>query len=242
MIDLNADLGEGVADDHAMLDIVTSASIACGGHAGDATTMRAAIHAAIACDVRIGAHPGFVDRENFGRKRLALPVHAIVSQVVQQVAALDAMTRDEGGAVAYLKLHGALANMAAEDEELAFAIFAATAERWPHMAIMVLAGSAQERAAEALDLSIIPEAYADRAYTEDGLLAARSLPGSVIDDPEIVVARCLRLAERGEIETLDGTVITTSARSICVHGDTPGAVDLARAIKNALVGAGHMKG
>ncbi|SDH05310.1 5-oxoprolinase subunit PxpA [Pelagibacterium luteolum] len=242
MIDLNADLGEGVADDHAMLDIVTSASIACGGHAGDATTMRAAIRAAVARDVRIGAHPAFVDRENFGRKRLALPVHAIVSQVVQQVAALDAMTRDEGGAVAYLKLHGALANMAAEDEELAFAIFAATAEHWPHMAIMVLAGSAQERAAEALDLSIIPEAYADRAYTEDGLLAARSLPGSVIDDPEIVVARCLRLAERGEIETLDGTVITTSARSICVHGDTPGVVDLARAIKNALVGAGHMKG
>ena len=240
MIDLNADLGEGVGDDRAMLAIVASASIACGGHAGDETTMRNAVRAALANGVRIGAHPGFADPEHFGRRRLDLPVEIVCDQVLSQIAALDAIVAQEGGTIAYLKLHGALANMAAEDARLAGAIFSAVTAHAPGMAILALAGSAQETAARALGLDVIAEAYADRAYGADGLLVSRNLPGAVIDDVEAVVARCLRLAASGEIVAIDGTVLTSRARSICLHGDTPGAVALAESVRQALESAGHM--
>lgn len=234
MIDLNADLGEGFGDDATMLKIVTSASIACGGHAGGAETMRETICGARANGVRIGAHPGFRDREHFGRRRLNLAPAEICAQVLDQIAILDAIGKAQGVRIGYMKLHGALANMAAEDDTLSHAIFSAVAESHPGLAILALAGSAHERAARALDLDVIAEAYADRAYTRDGLLVSRTRPGAMITDIEAVVARCVRLAERGEIEAMDGTVIKTSARSICVHGDTKGAVDIARAIRTAL--------
>lgn len=240
MIDLNADLGEGVGDDLAMLQIVTSASIACGGHAGDETTMRTAIRGAIANNVAIGAHPGFADREHFGRRRLDLPIETICNQVVSQIETLDAIAHEEGGKIAYLKLHGALANMAAEDIELASAVFSAASAKFPGMAILALAGSAQAHAAHALGLDVVPEAYADRAYTADGLLAPRTLSGSVLEDERAITERCLRLAEKGEIVAIDGTVIRSDARSICVHGDTPGAVVLACAVREALKDAGFM--
>lgn len=235
LIDLNADLGEGISDDLAMLAIVTSASIACGGHAGNAQTMRTALRGAKANGVRIGAHPGLEDPDNFGRVRLDLPFDVIRAQVLAQIARLAAIAAEEGASISYLKLHGALANMAAEDEALSLAIFAGVAEHYPGMAILALAASAQESAAKKLGLPVIAEAYADRAYTPDGLLAARSLPGSVIEDTAAVVAQCLRLAEHGEIMAIDGTVFKSEARSICLHGDTPGALEHARAVRDALI-------
>lgn len=239
MIDLNADLGEGVGDDAAMLEIIDRASIACGGHAGNEATMRAAVRRAIARGVIIGAHPGFADVEHFGRRRLDLPFATICTQVITQIAALNEIADQEAGVVAYVKLHGALANMAAEDLELATTVFSAVSETFPHISILALAASAQDAAARALGLSVIPEAYADRAYTAEGLLASRSRPGSVLEDIDTVTERVLRLAETGEIIAIDGTVLSTDAKSICVHGDTPGAISLARAIRKTLDKVGH---
>lgn len=240
LIDLNADLGEGIGDDLAMLEIVTSASIACGGHVGNEQTMRAAIKGALANSVRIGAHPGFEDPGNFGRRRLDLPFETVRGQVLAQTARLASIAAEEGASIAYLKLHGALANMAAENEALSRTIFAGVAERYSGIAILALAASAQEKAAQELGLPIIAEAYADRAYTPDGLLADRNLPGSVLEDTASVVAQCLRLAEHGEIVAIDGTVFQSRARSICLHGDTPGAIGHARAVRNALKTRGLM--
>lgn len=240
LIDLNADLGEGIGDDLAMLKIVTSASIACGGHAGNAQTMRAAIKGAMANGVRIGAHPGFEDPDNFGRRRLDLPFETIRDQVLDQVARLASIAAEEGATIGYLKLHGALANMAAEDEALSHAICAGVAEQDPGMASLALAASAQESAARQLGLPVIAEAYADRAYTPDGLLAARNLSGSVLEDTAAIVAQCLRLAEHGEIVAINGTIFKSDARSICLHGDTPGALEHARAVRDALKSRGLM--
>lgn len=241
-LDLNADLGEGMGNDEALLEIVTSASIACGGHAGNADTMRAALIAARANGVRAGAHPGFDDPEHFGRRRLSLPHDAIAAETVRQIGALSTIAVQERVPLVYFKLHGALANMAAEDDALAGAVFAAIRASHPHLAALVLENSAQHRAAQRLGLETIPEAYADRAYTPARLLAPRALDGAVIHDDEQVVARCLRLAERGEIVALDGTVIKSSATSICLHGDTPGAVSLARRIRSALADANALAG
>lgn len=239
-IDLNADMGEGIGNDAALLAIVTSASIACGGHAGDSGTMRATLRAARARGVRVGAHPGFADPEHFGRRRLDLPNTEIAAQVLDQIVALETIATEESVAVSYVKLHGALANMAAEDDALARSVFSSVAGAFPHLAVLALENSAQQRAAEALGLSVITEAYADRAYLPNGLLAPRSREGSVIHDPEAVIARCVRLAERGEIVAIDGTVIRSSARSICLHGDTEGAVALAGAVRGALEMAGML--
>lgn len=241
-LDLNADLGEGMGNDEALLEIVTSASIACGGHAGNQATMRAALVATRTNGVRAGAHPGFDDPEHFGRRRLSLPPEAIAAETVRQIDALSAIAAQEHVPLAYFKLHGALANMTAEDDALAETVFAAISASHPHLAALVLENSAQHRAAQRLGLETIPEAYADRAYTPDGLLASRALDGAVIHDDEKVVARCLRLAERGEIVALDGTVLESSATSICLHGDTPGAVSLARRIRSALSAIGALAG
>lgn len=237
-IDLNADLGEGVGDDTAMLAIVSSASVACGGHAGDATTIEGTLRAAKANNVRVGAHPGFADKVHFGRKRLDVSLAEINGQVGDQLDLFRQIADSVGMAPAYVKLHGALSNMAAEDEAVARAAFEAVAARWPGLPILALAASAQVAAARSLDLPVIAEAYADRAYTADGQLADRSLPGAVLHDAETIVARCLRLADKGEIETIDGQMIPSDARSICLHGDNPGAVTFARAVRAALEAAG----
>jgi 5-oxoprolinase (ATP-hydrolysing) subunit A len=241
-LDLNADLGEGMGNDEALLEIVTSASIACGGHAGNAETMRAALRAAGANGVRAGAHPGFADPEHFGRRRLALSRGEIADQVLRQIDELMAIAAQEGVPIAYFKLHGALANMAAEDEGLARTVFASINSNHPHLAALVLENSAQQRAAEQLGIETIPEAYADRAYLPNGLLAPRSMDGSVIHEDAEVVARCLRLAERGEIVAMDGTVLKSSAKSICLHGDTPGAAALAWRIRTEFEAIGALAG
>jgi 5-oxoprolinase (ATP-hydrolysing) subunit A len=237
-LDLNADLGEGVGDDAAMLDIVSSANVACGGHAGDEDTMRATVRAARARGVIVGAHPGFADRENFGRKRLMLPPEEFDASIRAQVRTLVEIAEEEGWPVRYLKLHGALANMAAEEPAVMALCLAAVEGLVADMAVLAIDNSAQVEVAEALGFRTIREAYADRAYQPDGLLVARQMPGAVLDDPTEIAARTVRLAGEGEIVAADGTIVRTEARSLCIHGDTPDAVAIARAVREALASAG----
>ena len=237
-LDLNADLGEGVGDDAAMLDIVSSANIACGGHAGDETSMRAALRAAKARGVVVGAHPGFPDRANFGRTRMVLPPEQLDATIRAQVRILVELGEEEGWPVRYVKLHGALANMAAEEPAIAALCFAAVEGLVRDMAILAIDNSAQSEVAEALGFRTIREAYADRAYQPGGLLVPRQMPGAVLHDRDAIAARAIRLAEAGEIVAVDGGVIKTTARSLCIHGDTPDAVEIARAVKTGLAAAG----
>lgn len=237
-IDLNADLGEGSGSDAALLEVVSSASIACGGHAGDAGTMRAALLAAKARGVTVGAHPGFADRAHFGRRRLALPAEELDTQIRGQVRMLVEMAEEEGVSVRYVKLHGALANMAAEEPAVAALAFAAVEGLVKDLAILAIDNSAQVEVAEALGFPVIREAYADRAYRADGLLVPRSEPSAVLHDPAQIAERALRLARFGELVAVDGTVVSTAARSLCIHGDTPEAVAIARAVRAALEAAG----
>jgi UPF0271 protein len=233
-LDLNADLGEGVGDDGAMLEIVTSASIACGGHAGDDGTMRTALRAAKARGVVVGAHPGFPDRENFGRKRMVLPPEELDASVRAQVKRLVELGEEEGWPVRYVKLHGALANMAAEEPAIAALCFAAVEGLVSDMAILAIDNSAQAEVAEGLAFLTIREAYADRTYQSNGLLLPRSAPGAVLHDAGAIAARAVRLAETGEIVAIAETIIRTEARSLCIHGDTPGAVEIAWQVRRAL--------
>jgi UPF0271 protein len=237
-IDLNADLGEGMGTDEALLAIVSSASIATGGHAGDADTMRSALTACKARGVRVGAHPGFADKANFGRTRLHVAADVLTSQLQSQLVLFHTLAAQVGVPVEYFKLHGALANMAAEDFAFATGVIEAIQAVDPEIAILALDASQQVFAADALGVPVILEAYADRAYTPDGQLVSRSLPGAVIHDTKAVVDRCLMLARYGEIIAIDGTVFRSSARSICLHGDTPGAVALAGEIRAALEASG----
>ncbi|MGV3491565.1 MAG: LamB/YcsF family protein [Devosia sp.] len=237
-LDLNADLGEGMPGDEALLDIVSSASIACGGHAGDAATMRMTLRAATARDVAIGAHPGFADRETFGRKRLMLPPDELDASIRAQVRELVEIAETEGVAVRYLKLHGALANWAAEEPAVSALCFASVTGLVADLAILAIDNSAQVEVGEALGYRVIREAYADRAYQPDGLLVPRSQPGAVLHDPAEIADRALRLAETGELVAIDGTIIATQATSLCIHGDTSEAVAVAHAVRDALERAG----
>ena len=237
-LDLNADLGEGVGDDAAMLEIVSSANVACGGHAGDADTMRATVRAAKARGVVIGAHPGFADRENFGRKRLMLPPEELDDSIRRQVRSLVEIAEEEGWPVRYVKLHGALANMAAEEPAVMALCLAAIEGLVQDMAVLAIDNSVQVEVAEALGYRTIREAYADRAYQPNGLLVPRQMPGAVLHDPVAIAARAVRLAEQNEIVAADESLVHTQARSLCIHGDTPDAVAIARAVKDALAANG----
>lgn len=237
-LDLNADLGEGMPGDAALLEIVTSASIACGGHAGDDDTMRTALRGAKANGVAVGAHPGFADRENFGRRRLILPPEELDEQVRGQVRRLAEIAEEEDVPVRYLKLHGALANMAAEEPAVAALCFASVTGLVPGLAILAIDDSAQVEVAEALGYPVVLEAYADRAYQPNGLLVRRSEPGAVLHDAGAIAERAVRLAEAGELVAIDGSVIKTGATSLCIHGDTAEAVAIARAVRWALEARG----
>lgn len=237
-LDLNADLGEGMGADDALLDIVSSASIACGGHAGDEISMRIALRAAMARGVTVGAHPGFADPENFGRRRLLLPPEELDAQVRGQVSRLLELAEDEGADLRYVKLHGALANMAAEEPAVAMVAFAAVVGLKRDLGILAIDNSAQVEVADAIGFPIVREAYADRGYLPSGLLVPRSDAGAVLHDPAVIAERAVRLAQHGEIVAVDGTIISTEARSLCIHGDTPEAVEIARAVRSALESAG----
>jgi UPF0271 protein len=237
VIDLNADVGEGMSTDAELLGIVTSASISCGAHAGDEESIRGALRQAKSNYVRVGAHPGFPDRAHFGRVRLDLPVEDLQREIRRQLEWLDDIARQEENVLSFVKLHGAMANMAAESYEYALSAFRPVAEFDSELAILAIDRSAQLRAAQTLGLRVIREAYVDRAYQSDGLLVPRSSKGALITDLQTVVKQCFRVAS-GQIETIDGKLIASSARSICLHGDTPGAVQMARAIRNSLEAAG----
>jgi UPF0271 protein len=237
-IDLNADIGEGAGNDDMLLDIISSASIACGGHAGDEKTMRATLRLAKEKGVTCGAHPGFMDKENFGRKPLELPIVKIQNQIKKQLSTIQKIAEEENVQLKYVKLHGALANMAASDYTLSKALFEMVLSHDKNMAILALNNSAQVNAAKDLGLKIITEAYADRAYSSDGLLVSRQQAGALITDSDMVVKQCLRLVLKGEIITLDNRIINSRASSICLHGDNENAVELAKNIKQELIKAG----
>ena len=237
-LDLNADLGEGMPNDEALLGIVSSASIACGGHAGDETTMRNALRGARQRGVVAGYHPGFADRENFGRRRLELDAAELTRQLREQMERLSVAAAEEGVKLRYVKLHGALANMAAEDEHLASVAFAAVRSHDGQLAILAIDNSAQVSAASALGLAVVREAYADRAYLPNGLLVPRNEAGAVLHNRELIAQRAIRLALKGEIVAVDGRPIETKARSLCIHGDTKGAVAIAQELLAALTDAG----
>jgi len=242
-IDLNSDLGEGfgrwsLGDDDAMLDLVTSANVACGFHAGDPSILRRVCQRAAERDVAIGAQVSYRDLAGFGRRHIDVPPEELTNEVLYQLGALDGLARVAGSRVSYVKPHGALYNDAASSEQTASAVTEAVALYDPTLPVLGLAGSVLLEMAQQRGLTAVPEAFADRAYTSEGLLVSRSEPGAVLHDVEAVAARCVRLATGDSIATADGSSIDVRARSICVHGDTPGAVDLARTVRQALQAAG----
>jgi len=242
-VDLNADMGESfgpwnMGDDAALLTIVTSANIACGGHAGDADVMSATMTRAAANNVGIGAHPGFMDIAGFGRNRMSVPRATLQNQVRYQVAASVGMARAVGAQVRHLKLHGALANMASEDEGLAHDLYEAALSVAPDLIIMVLAATAQQDAVRKLGCLWAGEIFADRAYNDDATLVDRSLPGAVIHDAALAGSRMVEMVQAGAIITESGKHIPTQIDTICLHGDTAEAVQIAASVRDSLKAAG----
>jgi UPF0271 protein len=242
-IDLNADLGEGfgrweLTDDEALLSVVTSANVACGFHAGDPSTMRRVCALAAARGVRIGAQVSYRDLAGFGRRTMEVPPRELADEVTYQIGALRVFAQAAGAELAYVKPHGALYNRIVWDEVQADAVVDGVLQSGGDLPVLGLPGSAVHRAAQAARLPAVVEAFADRAYRKDGTLVPRTEPGAVLHDPDQVVERALTIAARGEAVAATGEHITVAADSLCLHGDTPGAVDLARRVREALIAAG----
>ena len=242
-MDLNSDVGEGfgvwhLGDDEALLAIVTSANVACGFHAGDAPTMRRVCEQAAALGVTVGAQVGYRDLAGFGRRRIDVDPGELSDEVLYQVGALDAFARAAGTRVAYVKPHGALYNTAVHDEAQARAVVRAVRAYGGSLPVLGLPGSALLSAAEAAGLPGVPEGFADRAYTPEGALVPRSEDGALVTDPAAVVERAVRMAVDGRVVAVDGSVVAVEVASLCVHGDSPGSVPLARGVRDALTGAG----
>ncbi|MFT4014668.1 MAG: 5-oxoprolinase subunit PxpA [Paracoccus sp. (in: a-proteobacteria)] len=242
-IDLNSDLGESfgpwvMGDDAAMLDVVTSANIACGGHASDPETMFLTLTRAVARGVVIGAHPGYPDREGFGRRVIPMPPAQIGRMVAAQVGALQGVAALAGAEVRYVKPHGALGNLAADDRAVAEAIVAAVAALPGRLAVLAISGTDLELAARAGGVEVFSEIFADRAYLPDGRLVPRSRPGAVLHDADEAAERLVRFLETGRMPVIEGAPIPLAAQSICVHGDTAGAVAMAREIRARLSSVG----
>ena len=238
VMDLNSDMGENAGDDAALLDVVTSANVACGAHAGDEATMAATIEAAAARGVAIGAHPSYPDRENFGRVSMRLPPDEVTKIVGAQLAVLAGVAKRCGARLSHVKPHGALYNDAARDPDLARAVAAAIARFDPRLIVMGLAGSAMLEAAESLGLRAAGEGFCDRAYDANGSLRSRTLPGAVYDDPATAARQAVEIAVHGRARAHDGTAVSVAALTLCVHADTPNAPAIARAVRSALGNAG----
>ncbi len=236
-MDLNADLGEGM-DDGPILPFLTSANVACGLHAGGPATMDRTVAQALSRGVRVGAHPGYPDRENFGRTAMELPLDEVRALVLYQVGALDALVRAHGGRLSHVKAHGALYNRAAKDAPLARAVAEAVRAYSGDLVLVGLAGSLQLTEARAVGLRAAGEAFADRRYLADGSLMPRSQPGSVLHDAEEAADQALRIAKQGSIVAADGSRVRVDAETLCLHGDTPGSVEIARAVRRRLESAG----
>ncbi|MER6006950.1 5-oxoprolinase subunit PxpA [Nonomuraea angiospora] len=243
VIDLNADLGEGfgvwrLGDDLALLDIVTSANVACGFHAGDPVTIRRTCAAAVDRGVTIGAQVSYRDLAHFGRREMDTEPEELCAEVLYQLAAVDGIAKAMGGRVSYIKPHGALYNRICRDEVQAAAVIDAVADYDPSLPVLTLPGSVVHAVAAAAGVPTVNEAFADRAYTPEGTLVSRREPGAVIHDPAAVADRACRMAVHGSVTAIDGSSVPVSARSICVHGDTPDAVRLAQGVRDALLAAG----
>jgi 5-oxoprolinase (ATP-hydrolysing) subunit A len=237
-VDLNCDLGEGGPCDEALLEGVTSANIACGFHAGDPGVMRRTVEMALKKGVAIGAHPGLRDPEGFGRRAVKIEPQEAFDITLYQIGALQSFASLHGARLRHVKPHGALYNMAARDGALAEALAKAVRAADPALTFVGLAGSEMIRAARQLGLRAAEEAFADRGYRADGSLVPRGQPGALIDAPEEVARRAVRLVKEGRVAAADGTEIPIRADTICIHGDTPGAPDLVRALRAALAREG----
>ena len=243
VFDLNSDLGEGygpwaMGEDAAMLAIVTSANVACGGHASDPETMFATLTRAKASNVVIGAHPGYADREGFGRRIIPMSTAEIERMVASQIGALMGVAALAGAKVRYVKAHGALANLAADERPVADAIARATRAVSKDLAFLAISGTEQGRAARSCGLKVYSEVFAERAYLANGRLVPRGRAGAMISDKSEASARLIRLLDSGRIHAVDGSAIHLAADSICVHGDSPSAVQMAAHLREALTSAG----
>jgi UPF0271 protein len=242
-LDLNSDLGEGygrwtLGDDAALLEIVTSANVACGFHAGDPATIDRTVRTAVERGVAVGAQVSYPDLVGFGRREIDVPPGDLTADVLYQLGALEAFARAAGSRVRYVKPHGALYNRIVRDPVQAAAVAEAIRRYDPGLPLLTLPGSAAAAAAAEAGIEAVGEGFADRAYSGDGRLVSRREPGAVLDDPGLVAARAARMATEGRVGTVDGGEVAVEVRSLCVHGDTPGAVELARAVRAALEAAG----
>ncbi|GAB3568361.1 5-oxoprolinase subunit PxpA [Amycolatopsis endophytica] len=242
-VDLNADLGEGfgawhLTEDDALLEIVSSANVACGFHAGDPSTLRTVTAAAAARGVAVGAQVAYRDLAGFGRRFMDVTADELVNDVLYQIGALDAFARIAGTRVAYVKPHGALYNAIVHHADQAAAVVEAVRLFDPSLPVLGLPGSEWLRQSEAAGLRPVREAFADRAYTPEGTLVSRREPGAVIHDPDEVVRRCVRMATEGVVTAIDGSEVQVRPESLCLHGDTPGAVEIGHRVRAALVEAG----
>jgi UPF0271 protein len=243
-IDLNCDLGEGfgawdMGNDAAMIELATSVNVACGFHAGDADIMRNTVKLAKARGVSVGAHPGYRDLHGFGRRPIAgLSSSEIENLVAYQIGALQSVAALEGTKVTHVKAHGALSNVACADDMTAKAIASAIKAVDPKLIFVVLANSKLVDAGEAAGLPLVHEVFADRAYEDDGSLVSRRKPGAVLHDPQAIAARVVRMVQDGAVVSVTGKVIKMRTDTVCIHGDTAGAVDIARGVRDALKLAG----
>ena len=237
-IDLNSDLGEGAGTEAEIMPLITSANIACGAHAGDERSMRAAVVLAKANGVAVGAHPGYRDPANFGRKALDIPPDELVGDLVAQIETLFAIASSESVPVAHVKAHGALYNTAQRDESVAAAIVRAVDQSARGLVLFVFPGSAVERAAREAGLRVAREGFIDRVYEADGALRSRTLDHSLITDPAKAAAQAVSFMRDGGVRAYDGSFLEQAVDTLCVHGDTPGAPNILRAARAALVAAG----
>lgn len=241
-IDLNADLGESfgrwtLGDDDAMLEVVSSANVACGFHAGDASVLRHSCEQAAARGVAIGAQVGYRDLAGFGRRFIEMDPAELTDDVIYQIGALEGFAKVAGTRVRYVKPHGALYNAIVHHEEQAAAVVSAVLQYDRKLPVLGLPGSAWLRLAAEAGLATIGEAFADRAYTPEGTLVPRREEGAVLHDPRAIARRCVRMATEGVVEATDGSTVATPAGSLCVHGDSPGAVEIAREVRAQLAAA-----
>jgi 5-oxoprolinase (ATP-hydrolysing) subunit A len=242
-MDLNSDLGEGfgqwtLGDDDALLGVVTSANVACGFHASDPSIMLRVCARAVGSGVAVGAQVGYRDLAGFGRRFIDIEPDALTADVLYQIGALEAFARVAGSRVRYVKPHGALYNAIVDHEEQAAAVVAAVVAYDRTLPVLGLPGSAWLRLAGEAGLTVVHEAFADRAYTPEGTLVSRRLPGAVLHDPDEIARRCLAMASGAPIPDVQGSPLVLRPDSICVHGDTRGAVEIARRVREALTAAG----
>jgi UPF0271 protein len=235
-IDLNSDLGEGAGTDAAIMPLISSANIACGGHAGNDNTMRTTVELALRNHVAIGAHPGYPDRERFGRVALEMPPQELIEAIRRQIDSLVGIASRLGARVTHVKAHGALYNQAEREPAAARTILSGIEAATSGHDLVVFAppGSAMYEEAKAAGMKVAREGFADRTYESDGTLRPRSLAGALITDPGAAAAQALSFLQKGGVTTMDGAFVTLQVDTLCIHGDTPGAAEIARAVRDAL--------